>query len=304
MTKLDDLTIPIESIAKEHKFIIHELSKYLYNGELALALGAGVSKSFGFPLWWELVDELCIHHYKESTINASTSPKELASIVDDIEREIRNNTEFNKLVSSVLYKNINYITDSSIIKNDLLISLGSLMMGSRRGSIKNIITYNFDDLLEWYLGIHGFDVRVIQDPRRTTTNSDVIIYHPNGFLPLKSREKNGRSLLFSETSFINRQKEATPLDKLWENILEGLFVQKVFIFVGLSGNDPSIFPRFLNLYENIIEKKRPIGFWFYGETEEMNDRKIKENLRCGIIPIVLKNNNLIPDFLLKLRRYL
>jgi hypothetical protein len=301
--KQDDYLVPISSIAKEKKLTLNELSKYLYRGELALALGAGVSKSFGFPLWWELVNELSLKYYGKSSINENTLPKDLTYTIDEINSNIKNKLEFNELVKSVLYNNIDYINNDTIVQNELLISLSALMMGSRRGSIRNVITYNFDDLLEWYLGMHGIDVRVIQNPQRTTTNSKVIIYHPNGFLPLKSSELCGDKLIFSETSFISRQKEATPQDKYWEIIQERLFVQKIFIFVGLSGKDPTIYPRLKNIYENLLNKKRPIGFWFYKRTKEMDQREIKRNLNCGIVPIILEDNNLIPKYLLNICEY-
>jgi len=35
---------------------------------------------------------------------------------------------------------------------------------SIRGGAKNIINYNFDDLLEWYLIHHGFVVNCISKP--------------------------------------------------------------------------------------------------------------------------------------------
>ena len=294
----DNYLIPISSLANNDKLITLTLSEHLYDGKLALALGAGVSKFLGFPLWWELVYGLCVEHGGESSINKDTTTDELKDTVDEIERDIDNSIEFNELVKKILYKNVDYLNDSTIIQNELLISLGALMMGSRRGSVNNVITYNYDDVLEWYLGLHGFNARVIYDPRTMTTNSDVTIYHPNGYMPLQDNKGCSRALIFSETSFIYRERKATVDDRLWENILDRLFIEKIFIFIGLSGRDPTINPRLLDIYENQLNRKRPVGYWFYIREDEMETREIKKNLKYGIVPIVVKKEDDIPQYLL------
>ena len=300
---LDDSPYSISSIAKNDELITDILSEYLYEGKLALALGAGASKFLGFPLWWKLVHDICVEHYGESSINKDTNTDELKDVVDGIERDIKSPIKFNDLVKKILYKNVNYLNDSTIIQNELLISLGALMMGSRRGSINNVITFNYDDVLEWYLRLHGFDVRVIFDPRMMTTNSDVTIYHPNGFLPLQDNKRCSKKLIFSETSFIYRGREIEVDDKMWENILDRLFIDKIFIFIGLSGRDPTINPRLLEIYEKQLNKKRPVGFWFYIREDGMERQEMEKNLKYGIVPIVVNNEDDIPRYLLKICQY-
>lgn len=294
----DAYKIPIKLIAEDNRLITTMLSEHLFEGKLALALGAGVSKFLGFPRWWELVDGICVEHNGESSINELTTIDELNLTVDEIERDINDSIKFNKLVKKTLYKYVDYLDNATVIKNELLISLGALMMGSRRGSVNNVITYNYDDVIEWYLGLHGFDVRVIYDPRTMTTNSDVTIYHPNGFLPLQDNKRCTENIIFSETSFIYREREITVDDKLWANILDRLFIEKIFIFIGLSGKDPTINPRLLQIFENQLDKKRPVGYWFYLREHGMEQKEIKKNLKYGIVPIVVKNEDDIPRYLL------
>ena len=296
----DDYLILTSSLPNNDELITRMLSEHLYDGKLALALGAGVSKFLGFPLWWELVHEICVEHDGESSVNKDTTTDELKDTVDEIERAINNSIKFNELVKKILYQNVDYLNDSTIIQNELLISLGALMMGSRRGSVNNVITYNYDDVLEWYLGLHGFNARVIYDPRTMTTNSDVTIYHPNGFLPLQDNKRCSKKLIFSETSFIYREREVMVDDKLWGNILNRLFIEKIFIFIGLSGKDPTINPRLLEIYENQLNKKRPVGYWFYIREDGMERQEIKKNLKYGIVPIVVKNADDIPRYLLNI----
>lgn len=294
----DKCWIPISQIANSDLLIKNILSEYLYEGKLALALGAGTSQFLGFPLWWELVHGICVEHHGTSSINKDTTTSELKAAVDEIERSIKDPDIFNDLVKKILYKNVNYLNDITIIRNELLISLGTLMMGSRRGSVNNVITYNYDNVLEWYLGLHGFDVRIISDPRTMTTNSDVTIYHPNGFLPLQDNKNRSKKLIFSETSFVNRERESMIDDKLWTNVLDRLSIEKVFIFIGLSGRDPTIYPRLLDIFENQLNENRPVGYWFYVRENGMEEQEIDKNLRYGIVPIIVKNKDDIPRYLL------
>jgi len=293
----DRLGLPLPLFAKNEKLVKTALSEHLYEGKLALALGAGASRFLGFPVWWQLVHEICDNYRGKSSINEDTSTDELINTVDEIKREINDSVKFNKLVKKILYKNVNY-DDTTILHNELLISLGSLMMGSRRGSVNNVITYNYDDLIEWYLRLHGFDVRVIHNPRTMTTNSDVTIYHPNGYLPLKNDEDCNQKLIFSETSFIYRQRGSEIDDKLWNNILDRLFIEKTFIFIGLSGKDSTIYSRLLDIYETQLDKKRPIGYWFYIREDGMKKQEFDKNIKYGIVPIVVKSADDIPRYLL------
>jgi hypothetical protein len=296
----DNYQIPISSLAKNDKLIEKMLSEHLYDGKLALALGAGVSTFLGFPVWWELVNRICVEHNGTSSINENTSPDELKNTVDEIERDVNNHNKFSNLVKRILYKDVDYLNDTNVIQNKLLISLGALMMGSRRGSVNNVITYNFDNVLEWYLGLHGFNAKVIYDPRTMTTNSDVTIYHPNGFLPLQDNIRVSTKLIFSKTSFIYREREVTVDDKLWENILDRLFIEKMFIFIGLSGTDQTINSRLLDIYENQLNRKRPVGYWFYIREDGMEIKETRNILKYGIVPIVVKNKDDIPRYLLNI----
>jgi len=294
---LDKYSFSIKLMVGNDDLIKMTLSDHLYDGNLALALGAGVSKFLGFPLWWELVKEIESEYTGSSSVNGSTSNEELKDIIDNIERDIDDSEKFNKLVKDKLYKNANYIDDYTVIENRLLIALGALIMGSKRGSIKEVITYNYDDVLEWYLGLHGFDVRVIYDPRSLTTNSDAILYHPHGFIPLQNGVSSPK-LIFSETSYINREREVSDDDKLWQKILDVLFLEKVFIFIGLSGKDPAINHRLLDIYENQLHYKRAVGYWFYINETELESKEINKILKRGIVPIHVRNSNDIPRYLL------
>ena len=103
----DDYQIPILQLSNSDELITKMLSEHLYEGKLALSLGAGVSKFIGFPLWWELVQGICVEHNGESSINQDTPTDELKDAVDEIERDINDSIQFNEFVKKILYKKVN-----------------------------------------------------------------------------------------------------------------------------------------------------------------------------------------------------
>ena len=58
-----------------------------------------------------------------------------------------------------LYLDVNL--NEEALRDPLLIALGSLMMGARRGNVKKVLTFNYDSLLEWYLSLHGLSTSVV-----------------------------------------------------------------------------------------------------------------------------------------------
>ena len=100
--------------------------------------------------------------------------------------------------------------------------------------------------------------------------------------------------------YLLRSVWGTQKEYLWENILDRLFIEKIFIFIGLSGRDPTINPRLLDIYENQLDKKRPVGYWFYIREDGMERQEIKKNLKYGLVPIVVKNADDIPRYLLNI----
>lgn len=181
----------------------------------------------------------------------------------------------------------------SLLKNDLLIAIGSLLMGTQRGNISDVVTYNFDDVLEWYLNLHGFVIQIITDPLSLNRKVDVRIYHPHGFLPFNGEFTNSRKLVFDEESFNQRIGNLT--DSPWRTNLEMLLSTKTAIFIGLSGDDPTFGPM-LNKVSNWVESRDTIGYWFRKRPIDPDDEVSDKNNK--IIPIYVDEYEDIPKFLL------
>src|SRR5690348_9470103 len=89
-----------------------------------------------------------------------------------------------------------------MLKEDLLISLGACLMGSRRGSITEVLNFNFDNVLDWYLKLHGYTTQIVSEIPSLRTDVDVTIYHPHGYLPKDvPRGEFSKFLVFSQDSY-------------------------------------------------------------------------------------------------------
>ena len=152
--------LPVDSYDK--KLAIDYLASCLFDGALALVFGAGISKSLGFPNWNQLVIRCGkIANIDTSSIDENSNEHELCMFMDKIERKLEKK-EYFKVVHTALYGNVNdFEYNKNIISKDLLISIGALIMGSRRGSAKEVVTFNFDNALEKYLEIHGYVSQIV-----------------------------------------------------------------------------------------------------------------------------------------------
>lgn len=185
----------------------------------------------------------------------------------------------------------------NLLKNDLLISIGALVMGTKRGSISDVITYNFDDVLEWYLSLHGFVVDIVTEPYSITNNVDVTIYHPHGFLPFNEKFTASNSIVFDKESFEDRigNERESP----WRDRLRILLSTKKPIFIGLSGDDPTFGPM-LRSFQKEVQDRDVVGYWFRKRPEKHNKDQELDDKNKKIVPIYFDDYSEIPEFLLEI----
>lgn len=304
--KLSQLTLPLECYTDE-ALAIDYLARCLFEGTLALVIGAGASKYMGLPSWPELVGR-CIAYANvpsEDKISDEIDGTELMKLMDPVENKL-SPEEYITAVHKSLYEDVKYEND--IIKKDLLISFGALIMGSKRGSVSQIITFNFDDVLEWYLKLHGYYSQVIYKLPMLTKASDVTIYHINGYLPRDLRNHSDFIIL----SKLKSDERMGARHDAWKSLLEELLLSKVVMFIGLSGKDP-IFDPILASVARQISNGRPTGFWVFGldpdrqskdvgeKAKEETRKKEKDHLMLrNVVPLYLANKDEIPKFILKI----
>jgi len=278
---------------------IETLTLALRNGYLTVFIGAGVSKSAtsAFPDWVSLVRQCCEEadvHFDEER---SESNEYLRQVVEDVERKY-SPSDFLNIVERFLYEGVEY--NIQLMKTDLLVSLGSIVMNSLRGGARAVVNYNFDDLLEWYLAYHGFCIDVVSMYPTLLRNSDVSIYHPHGFLPRLdvNRDLRTRDIVFSEQKY---QRAMTSEVSPWNEVQRALLGCTLGLFVGLSGEDPHIAALCDKVYNQIIGKKRIIGFQVLKDEPKSRDKE-GYNLSRGIVNVYISDYTQLPEFLLSICR--
>lgn len=279
---------------------VKELLAYLLTrGNLALIIGAGVSKYIKFPDMKTLIKRCYIKaeltKYTEEQIDKK-DPKELLILVENIEEKYKSNpNEYYKLVKECLYSGITNYTNT-IIESKMHLALGALIANSHRGCINKVITLNFDDALETFLKILGFKTQIItKNYYLTESNSDVVIYHPHGYLP-KESNNNSEELIFSQYSFDLRISQS---DNRWNKIFENMLLDYIVLFVGVSGNDPVFGPMLANAKEINKEHGRPTGVWLFGPSKQNGGLQDDYFYSRDIILYHFNDYNEIPLFLLE-----
>lgn len=276
----------LEDYADKPDQCINLLSSYLNKGHLGLMLGAGVSKALEMPNWKELVlglsNEILGTTYD---LKNDYTNERLKAITEQF--KVKLGDEYFKATKEFLYRKVCFDFTTANIK--LLVAIISLVVGKRRGNVQNIVTYNFDSVLEWYLEVNGLEVNVLYKERLLQRVADVNITHIHGYLPHDPKFGHDSDfLIFSQEEFEDRMVD----ENYWKDHLLEYFRQHIFLTVGMSAESISgdICPylrRLLKWYE--IEKVplgRPFGFAFLtpGVSPELKEKMMK----TGIIPCELE----------------
>lgn len=272
------------------------LARYLSEGSLALLLGAGVSKGVGLPNWYELVKKCLVDvglKAEAGALRKNCSIEILLNAIDKVERTAGSGKAYREIVKKNLYDSIDEFSDT-IITEKLLIALGALLMGSKRGRVGSVINFNFDDALEWYLRLHGFQVQVISKLPVLARDVDVTVYHPHGFLPKMMPESYSSDfLVFSQYSY--DEKLGASRD-LWMELTKHTLRERVGLFVGLSGKDPTFDPMLVDVQKSISSNSaRPTGFILFGP-EDVDAAHFEQR---NVVPVRFSSFKDIPTFLLR-----
>lgn len=221
--------------------IIQEAKEVVGKGNCVLFLGAGVGRSAKMPSWKDLLKDLMgeVKKLKGETLDAF---KELSSHVLDecgnsylvmcryLQTAIKlhdDKVKFSDLIQKHLYGK----KEPSKLLNDL-----ANIVQQRK--TEEVLTYNFDDLLEQYLiklGLQeGKDFITISKDAEISGNEMLPIYHVHGVIPEKGPSD---IVVFSEEEYHKRY--SNPFH--WSNIeqLHALSRKHCF-FIGLSMTDPNL----------------------------------------------------------------
>ena len=283
------------------------LAECLKEGTLALALGAGISAGMGLPKWPNLVNSCCKEVGIKNKFNKNTANEKLLramnAVEDAINKDIQGNPkkqfddEYRKLIHKCLYRDGKVEYDDSIIKLPLLIAIGALISGSARGSVKEIVTLNFDDVLEWYLSVYGLKTQIAHKLPVLRGNPDVIIYHLHGYIPKNSNPSLKSKIIFSKRSY-DRYHAKDRLN-LQQSVWIDHLSSKVVLFIGLSGNDTTFGPIFSNVKVRLKSYSPfdgPNNIWLMSPK---TSKEIKDEIRddWGGAPVIMEHKD-YPSFIL------
>ncbi len=272
------------------------LASELGHGTLVLFLGAGATLSAGLPDWIRLMQRMQRRVGLPVGSWPDDVPAETLQIAADAIRERfpEDGEAYRRLVCDSLYEGVSL--SPAILRNDLLTAVGALLMGTRRGNVRRVLTFNFDCVLEWYLFLFGFVVRVVYRLPELEGAEDVRVYHAHGFLPHPEYDAPESDFLILDFTSVNAR--LGTLGDPWFEETRRLLQTGVGLFVGLSPRtlrDRALNP-LLAAVAPQLETTRPTGFWVVtGAASVEEDR---EFLRANVVPVRVGSDGDVPKLLL------
>lgn len=231
--------------------LLEYLSLQLIAKRVSLFLGAGISEPFKLPDWKALVNTM----FAKARKPRPPGLPDTAAAEWLLTNHYRDRLSFASAVQESLYS-AGTVSNAHLETSPLLSAIGALVMSSVRGNAANVVTFNYDDLLESYLSWRGFAVEAIDVLPRWTSLADVSVLHPHG-------------LLRSDMSRPNRGVVLTQLDydeivgdskDLWRQRLTSIMRSTTPIFIGLSGDDDNL-TNMMNEVSKLHSKGPSVLYW-------------------------------------------
>ncbi len=273
------------------KAAVEYLGRSLFDGSLSLLLGAGFSVPLGFPPWEELL-RLGFSRIKAPPYTGGDLELGATALAAACKAK---GEDYKKVVTSCLYPSGGLLA-SDLMRSSRMSAVGAMLTGSRRGNVNTVLTLNFDSLLEEYLQLHGYVVRVVAQLPALTGSEDVTIFHPHGYLPSETGPgKSSRDIKFTMESFL---KMAGDLANPWSFILRQIVRSKILLLVGVSARTVMASLGSILSYEaEFLTSDRPSAFWIGAETLSAEVRQVFESSK--VVPVNLRHHDDTDPFLLE-----
>jgi len=259
------------------------LARQLVAGRIALVLGAGTSSHFGLPDWRKLIANLYARH-------GDVPPDKRDSIQAEEFRHkyhSRNPDSFLAEVKETLYDGVSVGFDQ-MMSHYTLSGILSMLLAAGVGSRTEVVTFNWDNLLEKYLSLHGRVVVPVYEEKHWAQSADVTIFHPHGYLPYKDDTTRSEKVVFDQFSY----DEIMGSDTIWKHVLLGLFRTRTCVLIGLSGDDPNLSALLLRVKDQHASFGASTLFWAVTFTTKEASREAWEER--GVYPVVLGDYTDLP----------
>jgi hypothetical protein len=265
------------------------LADKLNGGSLALVLGAGISAHLNLPDWKSLLADLSAR--LSTTVPAGLAPDEEGEVL--LAAAGKNRVALAEHVRKVLYAKVDR-SFGALLSSPLLAALGALAMPSRRGSTSNIITFNFDDLLETYLGYYGFAVQAVDRMPVWNSRADVRVLHPHGLLASDPNTPATQGIVIARSDYDRIVNDkASP----WHAVLRQVLSSHTCIFLGLSGADANL-TSLLQLAKDIHPATtQQHAFWGVRVSDDPGDPRRSAWEDRGVFHKVLDSYSDLPSWL-------
>lgn len=279
---------------------IKNITSSYKDDNLVFVLGAGVSLNFGIPNWNNLLKKLMAYTIEEehkvsnslsSIFNELFKPNPLIAGRYLQEYFENSNSSFEIMVRQVLYANIDKGKKSNIL--DEIVKL--CVAPGKSPNIDAIITYNFDDILEYKLDKTDLDIpyKSIYGIGMDINNGELPIYHVHGYLPEEGNLTSKNNITFGENNYHKQYSDIYS----WNNIVQiNKFRENTCLFIGSSLTDPNI-RRLLDIAYKQKGNKRKHHYIF---KQRFDLLELKEQLKNSKNTTKLNNLGLDIDEVLNL----
>ncbi len=230
------------------------LAHQLLRGRVSLVLGAGISLHFGLPAWGNLIERL--FESKGATPPAKHGVEDQAEYF----RHTYYENEDDKLIDAIhaaLYRDVK-VDFLTLRQHATLAGVGALLMASRRGSASEVITLNYDDLLEIYLRYHGFVTESVFQEKHWAGYSDATVYHLHGFVPFDPNAERSENVVLDQQSYA---KLAGRENSVWRQLALSIMRRRTCLFIGLSGDDRNLDSILNEVSETHASRRENTKYW-------------------------------------------
>jgi len=290
---------------------IEQLKTALQEGRLSLVLGSGISYANGVPSWGGMLDTSAKRLLKEASdqdkkkqilevLNQlkSPSPPELPAIAASLEEAV-GRPDLVESIRVALYGG-STIRNSyqSLNENETLIAIALLVVVGGRRCVREIMTYNYDDLVERYVSWLGGSVACAATYPAPSGIEDVTVFHPHGLLQMKSDSVPYR-LIGAEGNLVVTTEDydkASEDANAWSRKKRQLSDTTTVLVVGLSGHERVTR---LHFRESKRDTRGHVGYLLTHNPSGIAEREVNA---AGLAVVDIGSPTRYADFLLSIRQ--